>query len=244
MTFLRSLAFHLCFFIWTAFWLVGMIPLFFIPRWLMIRGIILFFSSYIPFERYIAGIDFEVRGRENLPAGPCLIAMKHQSAYETFKLHYIFGDVAVILKRSLMFVPLWGWYQAKSGVIPVDRGAGGRAMVSLLTGARKIAAQKRSIVIFPQGTRVPPGAKRSYKSGVSVLYEDLNWPVVPVALNSGVFWPRRAFFLKPGRVVFDILPAIPPGLGREEMQKRMEEAIETASDRLLAESSGVSARRA
>jgi len=238
MLFIRSLLFHICFFVWTAIWAILLVWTYLIPRRAMVWVITQFFRSYIPFERYIVGLDYEVRGMEHMPAGPCIIAMKHQSTYETLKLHHLFGDVAIILKRELMYIPFWGWYQAKSGVIPVDRGAKGVAMTSMLRGARKVVAEGRRIVIFPQGTRIKAGARHPYKSGVGVMYEDLGLPLVPVAINAGVFWPRRSFYIHPGKVTFEILPPIQPGLPREQVMKQLEEAIETASDRLIQQAGG------
>jgi len=237
MTFLRSLVFHSVFVFWTALWAVLLLWVFFIPRRWMVKVITLFFSSYYPMEKYILGLDYEVQGRENLPQGACIIACKHQSAYETLKLHMLFGDVAIILKRELMWIPFWGWYQWKAGMIPVNRGAKSVAMLSMLHGAKKVAAQGRPIVIFPQGTRVAPGTKRPYKVGVAALYETLNLPIVPVALNAGLYWPRHAFCIRPGRVKINILPPIPPGLGREELMAKLESVLETESDR-LAENAG------
>lgn len=238
MIYLRSLLFHLCFFAWTALWAILLLWTFFIPRRAMVWVITQFFRSYMLFERGIVGLRYEVKGWENLPPGPCIIAMKHQSAYETLKLHHLFGDVAIILKRELMFIPFWGWYQAKSGVIPVDRGAKGVAMRSMLLGARKVAAQGRRIVIFPQGTRIAPGARRPYKTGVAVMYEELGLPIVPVALNAGVFWPRHGFLIHPGTVTFEILPPILPGLPREEALRQLEEQLEAASDHLVQQAGG------
>lgn len=237
MTFIRSLLFHICFFIWTAFWAVALVWVYVIPRRAMVWVITQFFRSYMIFERGILGLRYQVKGWENLPPGPCIIAMKHQSVYETLKLHHLFGDVAIILKKELMFIPLWGWYQAKAGMIAVDRGAGSKALQSMLKGARRVAAQGRRIVIFPQGTRVKPGTKRTYKSGVGALYEGLNLPVVPVAINAGVFWPRHGFLIRSGTVTFEILPAIQAGLPREQMMKQLEEVLEAASDRLLSSAS-------
>lgn len=238
MLFIRSLLFHICFFLWTGLWALLLVWTFFIPRRAMVWVITQFFRSYMLFERTLVGLRYEVRGRENMPQGPCIIAMKHQSAYETLKLHHLFGDVAIILKRELMFIPFWGWYQAKAGMIPVDRGARGVAMASMLSGARKVMAQGRRIIIFPQGTRIKPGAVRPYKSGVAVMYEELSLPIVPVALNAGVFWPRHGFYIHPGTVVFEILPAIQPGLSRDEALKQLETVVEAASDRLVQQAGG------
>lgn len=238
MIYLRSLLFHICFFVWTAFWALALVWVFFIPRRTMVWVITQFFRSYMLFEYAILGLRYEVKGRENLPPGACIIAMKHQSAYETLKLHHLFGDVAIILKRELMYIPLWGWYQAKAGMIPVDRGAKGVALASMLKGARRVAAEGRRIVIFPQGTRIKPGAKKPYKAGVSALYEETGLPLVPVAINAGVFWARHAFLIRSGTVTFEILQPIAPGLPRDEAQRQLEDVLEAASDRLVQQAGG------
>jgi len=236
MKFIRSILFNICFIAWTSLCCLFMVWSFAIPRPMMVKVITQYFKGLDPIEKYVIGLTYEVKGRENMLDTPCLIAIKHQSAWETFKLFQLFGDVAIVLKRELMFIPFWGWYQAKSGAIPVNRAAGGKAMNSLIAGAQKvIQKQKRSIVIFPQGTRVPVGEKRAYKVGIAALYENLNVPIVPVALNAGLFWPKNSFIKKPGKITVEILPAIPAGLSRPEAMKQLEEAIETASNRLVQE---------
>lgn len=236
MIWVRSILFHICFFCWTLFGFIALLPTFFIPRRAMVECVIWFFSGYIPFEKYVAGISYEVRGRENIPAGPCIYAIKHQSTYETLKLHPLFGDVAIILKRELMMIPFWGWYQAKSGVIPVNRSLGAQAIPNMLESAKRVVQQEgRSIVIFPQGTRVRPFVKAPYKVGVYAIYEATGLPIVPVAINAGIFWPKRALLLRPGRVVFDVLPPIEPGLSREAVKARLEPLLEERSDQLCRE---------
>jgi len=233
MLFVRSLLFHLVFFAWTAFCAFALLWVFVLPRRQMVRVITLYFRSLYPLEKYILGLTYEVRGIEHLPSGACIIASKHQSAYETLKLHVLFGDPAIVLKRELMWIPLWGWYQAKSGMIPVDRGAGGVAMASMIANAKTAVEQGRKIVIFPQGTRVGPKRHRAYKSGVAALAEAYQLPIVPMALNAGRFWPRHAFLIHPGTVVFELLPAMPQGLPRAELMARLESQLEAATNKLM-----------
>lgn len=232
---LRSLIFHILFMSWTAICALVMLPALLMPRRWAVRIFTAFFRTYIPLERYILGLRYEVRGMENIPQGSCVLACLHQSAYETFKLHILFGDVTIVLKRELMWIPLWGWYQAKSGVIPIDRGAGGVAMKCLLDGAAVPMHEGRRIAIFPQGTRVPPLKRRPFKAGISFLYEKYGVPVVPVALNSGLFWPRRAFLIRPGTVIFEILKPLPSGLKRTEVMPLLEQQLAEAEQRLCSE---------
>lgn len=183
----------------------------------------------------IVGTKLEVRGREKLPNGACLVAAKHQSAWETFALIPLFRDPALLMKRELFWIPFHGWFSKKFEMIPVDRDKGPAALRRMLREAKARIADGREIIIFPEGTRRAPGAPPDYKTGVILLYEALRVPCVPVALNSGLFWPRRSLIRRPGTIVVEFLDPIPPGLPKAEFLKRLTEAIETASTRLLAE---------
>lgn len=238
MTFLRSLLFNLAFYLWTTvccLLLAAALPL---PRRVMVAGVRRYMQSLALLERVILGLGYRVVGREHVPAGPYILAAKHQSTWETMKLLLLADDPAIVLKRELMWIPLWGWFAAKAGMIPVNRGAGSSAVVALLAAARQRAAQGRPIVIFPQGTRTAPGTWRPYRVGIAALYEALELPVVPMALNSGVFWGRRQFLKRPGTVTVEYLPPIPPGLGRARMLARLEAELEAATDRLVVAAGG------
>lgn len=183
----------------------------------------------------IVGTKLEVRGAEKLPTGACLVAAKHQSAWETFGLIPLFRDPALLMKRELFWIPFHGWFSHKFQMIPVDRDKGPTALRRMLRETKKRVAEGREIIIFPEGTRRAPGAAPDYKTGVVLLYEALGIPCVPVALNSGVFWPRRSFMRRPGTVVVEFLDPIPPGLPKAEFLERLIGSIETASARLLRE---------
>jgi 1-acyl-sn-glycerol-3-phosphate acyltransferase len=185
--------------------------------------------------RAICGLDYEIRGLDNLPPGPAIFAAKHQSAFDTMVFTRFLPDAAYVLKKELLAVPCFGWYLRHSGMIPVDRAGGSRALKEMIAAARQAAADDRPILIFPEGTRTPPGQSRRYHPGVAALYSALDLPVVPVALNSGLFWPRRSFTKRSGRIVVEVLPAIPPGLERKAFMTRLHDAIEGASARLRAE---------
>ncbi|MFN3834835.1 MAG: lysophospholipid acyltransferase family protein [Glycocaulis sp.] len=184
--------------------------------------------------RVLCGIRFEVRGQEHIPDGPALVASKHQSMFETLAFWQILPDPAIILKKELKFLPVFGWYAMKLKNVAVDRSAGAKALRDMLKAARDRAAQGRQIVIFPQGTRVRPGDAESYKPGVAGLYSTMGVPCVPVALNSGLYWPGSGFVRKPGTIIVEFLPAIEPGLSKGEFMSTLEARIETASDVLLA----------
>ena len=232
MPILRSLVFNIVLYTWTTLLCFALIWTLVLPRRAMMSIVGIYLRSLVLFERLILGLDYRVVGREHVPTGPFVLAAKHQSMWETMKLHLLVDDPAVILKRELMRIPIWGWFAAKARMIPVDRGARGRAVASIVAGARQTVADGRPVVIFPQGTRVPPGSYRSYRIGVFALYEALNLPVVPMALNSGVFWGRRRFIKLPGTITVEFLPPIEPGLDREAFLTRLEDTLEDASERL------------
>jgi 1-acyl-sn-glycerol-3-phosphate acyltransferase len=147
-----------------------------------------------------------------------------------------FSDPGYILKRELMYVPLFGWYMAKMKVVPVDRGKGSVALASMArNSASHMAERPRQIIIYPEGTRTRPGNEPRYKYGLTYLYDTLDVPVQPVALNSGLYWGRNAFTVFPGMIILEFLKPIQPGLKKDEFAKRLETDIETASNRLIAE---------
>lgn len=239
MSFIRSLVFNLAFYIWTAVCCIGLSWSLAMSRG-RILGTVKWYMRTIAFlERTVLGLHYEVRGRANLPADGCyVVAAKHQSAWETLKLHLIFDDPAIVLKRELVDIPIWGAFARAIGAIPVVRGAGGKSMAALVTAAEPISRTGRPIVIFPQGTRVAPGAWKTYRAGVGVLYEELSLPVVPMALNSGVFWPRHRFRKQPGTIVIEFLPPLMPGLDRDEMMAELQNRLESATDRLVTAAGG------
>lgn len=183
--------------------------------------------------RVFVGLDYEVRGREHLPAGPCLIAMKHFAMWETLLLPVLLKDPAVVLKKELKAIPFYGWYASHMRMIFVDRDAHVSALKAMVAQARGELADGRSVVIFPEGTRVAPGAAPHYKPGIAALYNALDVPCVPVALNSGLFW--KGIWRRRGRIVIEFLPPIAPGLKRQAFMAALEGAIEPATARLLAE---------
>lgn len=233
---IRSLAFNILFYGWTLVLLTACVPLWFAPRsWQRLVPPIWLWGGY-RIEKYILGLDYEVIGAENLPEKPYLVAMKHQSAWETMKLYRLFGNPAIVLKKELMDLFLWGKYARAMDMVPVDRSKGSESIKYMVESAQQVAMdEKRPLVVFPQGTRVAVGVKKSYKVGIVKLYEALNVPVVPIALNAGVFWPRNAFWKRPGKITVRIFPPIPPGRNGPEVLKELERIIETESDRLALE---------
>jgi 1-acyl-sn-glycerol-3-phosphate acyltransferase len=234
-TVLRSALFIAFIWIWTFVLSILYLPLLVLPRKAMLPAARLWLSGVLGALRVVAGLSWELRGAENLPAGPLIIASKHQSAFETFVFHLLLNDPAYILKRELLWIPFFGWYLGKTGVIAIDRSAGTKALKAMVKGAEEAVAENRPVVIFPEGTRAAPGAKLPYHSGVAMLYGALKVPVVPIALNSGLFWRRRGFAKKAGTLTLQALEPIAPGMDRKAFMAELEKRIETATDQLVAE---------
>jgi 1-acyl-sn-glycerol-3-phosphate acyltransferase len=185
--------------------------------------------------RVICGVAVEWRGLDRIPQGACIIACKHQSAWETLSLYTVMRDPTYILKRELMWLPFYGWYAWKSGLIPVDRSAGMAALSRMTRAAQRELKRGRQIVIFPEGTRQAPGAAPDYKPGAVFLYSKADVPCVPMALNSGLYWPRRSTRRVPGTIIVEALEPIPPGLDRPTFAAKLENVLEEATARLVAE---------
>jgi 1-acyl-sn-glycerol-3-phosphate acyltransferase len=235
MLFLRSLAFNIAFYLNLLIWLIPCPLAMVLPhRWVLAitRG---WAWSSLWLMRVIAGIRVEFRGQENIPKGGFLVASKHQSIWETFAFFICFDDPAFVMKRELMWIPFFGWYAWKADMIPIDRGKPSKAVAALKKRSEEALARGRQIVLFPEGTRRTPGAPPEYKQGVTHVYLSHSYPCLPVALNSGLFWPRRQFLKYPGTLVVEYLPLIPAGLNRHVFFKTMSESIEAASNRLMEE---------
>ena len=235
---MRAFLFNVLFYVTTVLFLGLGSPLLLGPRSWAMWALALHARTELWLLKTIVGTELEVRGKEKLPKGACLVASKHQSAWETFALIPLFRDPAYLMKRELFWIPFHGWFSYKFKMIPVDRDKGPAALRRMLAEAKTRAAARREIIIFPEGTRRAPGALPDYKTGVFLLYEALGIPCVPVALNSGLFWPRRSLKRYPGTIIVEFLDPIPPGLSKREFLPRLQATIETASNRLIAEAGG------
>lgn len=231
----RSLLFALAFYVTTALFLVLGSWLLLAPRSWAMAGLRTHAIVSVWLLRVIAGTKLEVRGHDRLPAGACLVVSKHQSAWDTFGLVPLFRDPAIVLKDELKWIPFYGWFCVKFAHILVKRDKAAKALKAMIADAQLRVAQGREIVIFPEGTRQAPGAPPDYKPGYVALYEGLGVPCVPLALNSGVFWPRRRLIRHPGTIVVEFLEPIPPGLPRKEFRAVLEARLEAAAQRLVAE---------
>lgn len=231
---LRSTLFNLAFYANGALWVVLCAPAMFLPRRTLLYLVRGWARSSLWLLRYLAGIRYEIRGTPHRE-GPLLVACKHQSVFETFALLPYFADPAFILKRELNWIPFFGWWALRMRMIPVDRARGREAMRRMTAMASAEAAAGRQIIIFPEGTRRRPGAPAEYKQGVGHIYAESGVPCQPIALNSGLYWPRRRWLRHPGTILVEFLDPVPPGLAREAFMARLEQTIEPASDRLLQE---------
>jgi len=232
----RSLIFTLSFYCVTFILILLTLPFyFFLPRLCAWRVARAWIRTSLWLAKAIVGIDYRVEGEKHIPQGACIVAAKHQSAWETMALLLHFADPVLILKRELMFIPFFGWYMAKVGVIAINRGAPIKAMKAVIKGAKEKAAEGRQILIFPEGTRRIPGAEPDYKPGIAALYGELDLPVVMVAHNAGLYWPRDNFRRYKGQILVRILPPLLPGLNRKEFVRQLIEQTEKACDALLLE---------
>lgn len=236
MLLLRSITFQIVFLSWsTLIALYGLIPLAFRNRQHLFSIGAFWADSINWLLRVICNIHVRIEGTEHIPAGPAMIAAKHQSLWDTAIVLRLFRGPAIVMKQELLRVPIYGALCRAQGMIAVDRDGGAKALKQMLKDARAAAQDGRKILIFPQGTRTLPGEAAPYQPGVVALYRDLKLPVVPVALNSGFFWPKRGVLRRPGTIVLRFLPAIPAGLDRDTFMQELETRIESANAALEAE---------
>lgn len=229
---LRSLVFNVLFYLTLLALMIFGLPALLFGRHGVFFLADLWAHASIFLLRRVCGLRVEYRGLENIPEGGYLLAAKHQSFLETFALLPNTPDFAIILKRQLVFIPLFGLYLAASKQIAIDRSKGHSALQQILSQASEVLRARRQVYIYPEGTRRAPGAKPAYKFGVAALYAGNEVPCLPVALNTGLFWRRRGFQRRPGVAVIEYLPPIPPGLPRETFAAQLENVIEAACDRL------------
>lgn len=181
----------------------------------------------------VVGTDYVIDGLENIPQGSYIIAPKHQSFWDAYALLPHLDDPFYILKRELTWIPFFGWYVIKMRMVPINRGSRSKVMPEVMRQTKDQMKEGRQLIIYPEGTRRPVGAEPKYKFGIAKIYAELGVPVVPVAMNPGLFWPRRRFRRYPGTIRVRILPPIEPGLDPEIFMARLIEVTETATDALL-----------
>jgi 1-acyl-sn-glycerol-3-phosphate acyltransferase len=231
----RSLLFNALFYVNLTVHMILALPTLVLPYPILRAFIRSYARTSLWLLRVVCGTKVEWRGLEKLPKQACILACKHQSLWETFALYAVIPDPIYVLKRELMWIPLFGWYTRKAHMIPVDRNAKLATLSRMTTAARKELERARQLVIFPEGTRRSPGAEPSYKPGVALLYKKIGVPCVPIALNSGLFWPRRSLRRLPGTILVQVLDPIAPGLDTQAFFARLQSVIEETTAPLVAE---------
>lgn len=237
MNVLRSFVFNILFLLWSFFCVLFFLPSLLLPRLYVVKVAKLWSDGNMWLCQAIMNIHFNIIGYENLPSTPVIVAAKHQSTWETVVFFSFLKNPTIILKRELLWIPLFGWYIKMLGMITVARSKGKSSedLKQFLKDAEHAVHAGHQILIFPEGTRSQPGQPGTYRSGVGSLYSYLKIPVIPVAHNAGVCWPRRGFFKKSGVITLEFLDPIQPGLSRQDFMRTLEERIESRSTALLSQ---------
>lgn len=233
----RSVLFNILFLVSTAVQLIFWLPVyFFMPRedgWKVVKlwAWITLWMQYL-----IVGTRYDFRGTEHIPKeGGFILACKHQSSWETYTIVPFLSDPSYILKRELMYVPIFGWFAWKMKVISVNRGKKSEALKDMARTAKQQYEAGRQIIIYPEGTRKMAFDEPTYKYGITHMYTNVNARVLPAALNSGLFWPRRGWMLYKGTCVLEFMPVIEPGLEGKEFAAKLEATIEEKTNALMQE---------
>lgn len=236
MTALRSFFYNVAFYVNLIVLMILFTPIYFLLPRLKAWFVPKFWArSSLWLQRVIAGTKSEITGQENLPETSFILAPKHQSLWDVLAFFPYLKDPLFILKRELMWIPLFGWYVAKMQMIPVNRGERAKALRAVVAATAREMKRNRQLIIYPEGTRRAPGDEPAYKWGIAELYSKLNVPVVPVAHAAGLYWPRRKFMRYPGTIHARFLPPIPPGLDRKAFLERLIAETEAACDQMLVE---------
>lgn len=233
MQLVRSLLFNLI--LWTSVLFYAPLALLTFPFPFIVRY--RFICAWARFHmwllRVLCGLRYRVQGREHLPQGAAIVLSKHQSTWETLTFPEIFPVHAWLLKREVLWIPLFGWAVALLNPIAIDRGSGHRAIQQLIEQGRERLSRGVWVLVFPEGTRTPPGSRRPWKVGGAVLAAETGYPVVPVAHNAGQFWRRRSFVKRPGTIDVVIGPAIETrGRKAEDIKREAEAWVTRAMERL------------
>ena len=228
-TWIRSILFLIAFYVWTLFICLTFLITLLMPKKVVIRAAEIWAKGNRILLALFVGIKVELRGLENLPKeNGYIVASKHQSAMETVLFHAFMPNTIYVMKKSLFYLPFAGWYFWRSGCIFVDRKKGTSSLRKMYATAKARLAKGFNIIIFPEGTRTTPGTKTKYNPGVAMIYEAMNVPVIPVALNTGYFWPKNSVKRHSGTVIFEFLPQIEAGLDKRQFMSVLEEHIESA----------------
>ena len=233
MSIIRSYLFKAIFYLWTAIFCILYIPLMWISQDKLIACKRFWSYGVLIILRFIMNTRLEIKGQHNIPIGGAVLATKHQSSFDTFVMHTIVKKPAFIMKKELLKIPLYGSFCLKTGMIPVDRDGGLKALKDLMQKSLDAINDDRQVIIFPEGSRTIPGNKVDYQSGVYGVYKYTKLPVIPVALNSGLYWPKKGHLLSGKVITFDFLDAIEPGKSKDDFMQIPQDRIESKSDQLI-----------
>ncbi|MDC9700863.1 MAG: lysophospholipid acyltransferase family protein [Alphaproteobacteria bacterium] len=231
----RSGLFNFCFYLLMVLFLIVCLSLLFLPLSFRIKLFCLWGGVVMFLHRWIVGVEVEVRGLDRLPEPPFFVASAHQSTWDTQVLFYFLSFPVILMKQELFRIPVLGFYFSNLGFIPVNRSGGVTVLRNLLAATKTALADKREVLIFPEGSRCAPGNFPVCKPGIAFLYSHLDLPCVPVSLNSGLFWPRRSAVHFSGKIIVDFLKPIPPGLPRKDFMGRLEKSIADGNRCLIKE---------
>tara|TARA_B100001123_G_C15086903_1_gene938008 strand:- start:53 stop:733 length:681 start_codon:yes stop_codon:yes gene_type:complete len=223
--FFRSLIFNILFYIWTFCITFFCLPVLFLNRKFVVKIWFFWIKITSKFLKTFVGVDYEIVGSENISTNNVIYACQHQSAWDTIIIPYLIGDCIIFHKKSLLFIPLFGWYLFKLGMVIITRNKGANNLKKIIHKTKEAINKKRSVLIFPHGTRTLPNSKNKIQSGVAILYKHLNTKVVPVKLNSGTYWGRNKFIKKPGKITVNFLKPIKPGLKPGEFRNVLEKIL-------------------
>lgn len=239
MFFIRATLFNITFYTITAIACIACLPALAFKRDGTFKVIKTYLAYVYAIEKYVLGLDYEIRGLEHLPKnGSFIVAAKHQSPYETLKLHRLFDDPAIVLKKELLDIPLWGKFLSRINPIAIDRSQKKEAMKQIIEGAQTVKKQGRVIVIFPQGTRVYPWEtpeNKPYRAGAARIQMETQMPIIPLALNTGLYWARKGWLKYPGKVIFEFKPALSNFETVQDGVEKIQQAVESATQKLEAE---------
>ena len=230
---IRSILFYAFLSLWTIFMGIVCLPYLFVSNYYIRQPINFWILGIFKLLEIFCNITHEIRGRENIPSDSVLIASKHQSAFETFALFFYLNKSIFIHKTQLYFIPIFGQYLKKTNMISINRSEGAASMRKILREAKSRMAAGCSIIIFPEGTRKIPGDKPDYKTGFIGIYNETESEILPIAVNSGHYWPKHTFIKTPGKIIIKILKPIPAKLKKDEVLEKIESAIEEETNKII-----------
>ena len=231
---IKSILFYFFLYIWTIFLGIIFVPFLFLKKEKLYKPAYLWIKGILFLLRIMCNITYKVQGNNNIPnSNGLIIASKHQSAFETLLLFSMFQKAIFIHKYELFFIPIFGLYLKKISMVAINRLGKSSALKKMINDSKKKISEDHSLIIFPEGTRKIPGEKPDYKPGVAGIYKELNCDVLPVALNSGLYWPKNSFAIKPGEIIIEFLPIIKKGLDKKDFIEKLEKIIENKTASLI-----------